>query len=219
MKKIAVIHTSFVSMEDLGALFSEIIPEARIVNIVDDSLLPEVIENGGVTPAVTRRICAYAVEAAQMGADLLFNQCSSVGEAFDVAARLVATPVLKIDQAMAERAVDMAGRILVVATVPTTLGPSCRLVEAAAQAKGKSVRVTPCLVDGAFEALTREKNKGKHNRLVLEAIEAGAPGSDVVVLSQGSMMALLPELSRVNKPVLTSPRLGVARARTVLGLR
>ena len=58
MKNIAVIHTSFVSIADLGALFTEIIPEARIVNIVDDSLLPEVMENGGVTPAVTRRICA-----------------------------------------------------------------------------------------------------------------------------------------------------------------
>lgn len=219
MKNIAVIHTSFVSIADLGALFTEIIPEARIVNIVDDSLLPEVMENGGVTPAVTRRICAYAVEAAQMGADLIFNQCSSVGEAFDVAARLVTTPMLKIDQAMAEKVVDMARRILVVATVSTTLGPSCRLIEAAARAKGKSVDIAPCLVGGAFDALTREKNREKHNRLVLEAIEAGAPGSDVVVLAQGSMVALLSELSRIQKPVLTSPRLGVERARTMLGLR
>jgi aspartate/glutamate racemase len=216
MKKVVLIHTSLVSILDLKALFAEMMPEVRMVNIIDDSLLPEVMEHGGVTPSVVRRICAYAVEAEAMGADLIFNQCSSVGEAFDIASRLVHVPTLKIDQAMAEKAVDIGQRILTVATVETTLGPSCRLIESVAREKGKSIELQPCLVKGAFAALTQEADKEKHNRLILDAIRENAESADVVVLAQGSMTALLPYLSDIPKPVLTSPRLGVERARKIL---
>ncbi|MEI3524901.1 MAG: hypothetical protein V8Q27_01300 [Eubacteriales bacterium] len=39
---------------------------------------------------------------------------------------------------------------------------------------------------------------------------------DVVVLAQGSMVVLLPELSNISKPVLSSPELGVRKARLIL---
>lgn len=42
MIKITIIHTSLVSHAHLNQLFREIIPEAKIHNIVDDSLLAEV---------------------------------------------------------------------------------------------------------------------------------------------------------------------------------
>ena len=153
MKTIAIIHTSFVSVSDLAALCKEIIPEVAVTNIVDDSLLPEVRKHNGLTPQVVRRICAYAVEAEQMGVDLILNQCSSVGQAVDVARGMLKTPYLKIDQPMAERAVDLGKRISVIATVPTTLEPSCLLVEEAARSAGKVVRVKRCFVDGAYDAL------------------------------------------------------------------
>ena len=41
-KKVAVIHTSLVSLEDISALFNEIIPEVELTLIMDDSLLDEV---------------------------------------------------------------------------------------------------------------------------------------------------------------------------------
>ncbi|MCG8402993.1 MAG: aspartate/glutamate racemase family protein, partial [Firmicutes bacterium] len=128
MKKAAVIHTSFVSVNDLKDLFNEIIPSVKMINIVDDSLLPEVLENGGLTNSVTRRICTYAMEAEAMGADIILNQCSSVGEAVDVARKLIKIPYMKVDEPMAEEAVGIGGDISVIATVPTTLGPSVRLI-------------------------------------------------------------------------------------------
>ena len=42
MKKVAVIHTSPVSLNELKALFAEILPEVEMINIIDDSLLEEV---------------------------------------------------------------------------------------------------------------------------------------------------------------------------------
>jgi Asp/Glu/hydantoin racemase len=165
-KKVAVIHTSFVSVNDLKDLFKEIIPSVKMINIVDDSLLAEVLENSGLTNNVIRRICAYAFEAQAMGADAIFNQCSSVGEAVDVARKMLNIPFIKVDESMAEEAVKIGGNISVVATVPTTLGPSVRLIENTAIEMNKRVTIRRCLVEGAFDALVKERDKEKHNRMV-----------------------------------------------------
>jgi Asp/Glu/hydantoin racemase len=211
MRKMAIIHTSLISIQDLSALCRELMPEIEIMNIIDDSLLKEVITVGGITSGVVRRICAYALEAEQTGADLILNQCSSVGLAVDAARKLLRIPYLKIDEPMAEKAAAIGGRIAVIATVATTLGPSCGLLEAAAAQIGKRIAIKPCLVKGAFEALQRE-GKDKHNQMLIETICQEAETSDVIVLAQGSMIAVLPMLPQIQIPVLTSPRLGIERA-------
>jgi Asp/Glu/hydantoin racemase len=217
-KKVAIIHTSFVSVDDLKGLFIEILPEVKLYNIVDDSLLAEVMEKGGLTKGVTKRICNYAVHAQEIGADLILNQCSSVGEAVDVARSIVDIPYLKIDEPMAEEAVRLGTRISVVATVPTTLGPSIRLIERTAERVGKKVEIQSCLVPGALEVLLKEKDKEKHNAMVLDKINSIVDSSDVIVLAQGSMICLLPYLKALKVPVLTSPRLGVERVKKLLSL-
>lgn len=217
-KKIAIVHTSFVSVEDLKQLFSEIIPEVKLTHIVDDSLLTEVMENGFATPEVIKRVCDYYINADSLNVDAIFNQCSSVGEAADVAAKLIKTPILKVDEAMAEEAVKLGNKIAVVATVASTMGPSTRLVKTKAKEAGKTVEIVECLVDGALKVLMQEGNRAKHNQLVKEKMISVQNDVDVFVLAQGSMVVLLPELADIKKPVLTSPRLGVQKMRKVLGL-
>jgi len=158
------------------------------------------------------------MQAETLGVDLIFNQCSSVGEAFDIARKCVSIPTLKVDQAMAEKAVEMGKTITIIATVASTLGPSCRLIKSIAQQKGKEIYINSCLVDGALEVLMKEGNKEKHNLMVLEEVKKNACSSDVIVLAQGSMISLLPQLKGIKANILTSPRLGVERARMILGL-
>ena len=216
-KKVFIIHTSLVSMQDLKDLFAEIAPEAELYNIMDDSFLPEVRANGGITPNVIKRMTAYFQMAEAAGADLIFNQCSSVGEAADIAAETVNVPVVKVDEAMAQMALSFGSNVSMIATLPTTLDPSVRLVEKTAEAIGKEVSVKRCLVDGAFDVLFYEKNVQKHNDMVLDAIRAEAEsGADVILLAQGSMMHLLPLVKDSMVPVLCSPRLGVMHAKEVL---
>ena len=216
MKKVYIIQTSLVSQVELNALFAELVPEAKVHNLVDDSLLYDVMQNGGITPKVIARMCAYVQAAADNGADLIFNQCSSVGEAADIAAKLVTVPVLKVDSPMAERAVELGARIGVVATVQSTMKPSCNLIRAKAAELGKSVEIVDYLVDGALAVLLKENNRAKHNAMVLDSVKRAEAECDVIVLAQGSMTVLLPELADIRKPVLTSPRLGVERARQML---
>lgn len=216
MKKIYIVHTSLVSHAELQSLFKEIIPEAKVFNIVDDSLLNDVAEHGSVTPKIIGRVCDYFLAAERNGADLIFSQCSSMGKAVDIAKKLVSVPVVKVDEAMAEKAVELADRVGVVATVKSTMRPSCDLVKSKAEEKGKKVEVVEYLVDGALDILMKENNRAKHNQLVLDMVRKAESECDVIVLAQGSMTVLLPELGGIVKPVLTSPRLGVEMARRVL---
>lgn len=216
MKKIVMIHTSPVSLNDLKELVKEKMPDVELVNIIDDSLLEEVKGNGGLIPAIISRMMTYVQTAASLKPDLIFNQCSSVGEAFDIAKKCTDIPTLKIDEAMAEKAVSLGKKIAVIATVASTMKPSCNLVRTKAKEAGKEVEVKEYLVNGALDILMKEKNVEKHNQLVLNEINKACEECDVVVLAQGSMTAILPYLKETSKPVLTSPEMAIDRAKEML---
>ncbi len=209
--KVFIIHTSFVSVDDLTKLFKENAPEVEVRHIVDDSLLAEVLANGGVTVAVRSRMVEYYKAAEDAGANLIFNQCSSVGEVADLARQMVKVPVIKVDEEMARVACQTGRKIGVVATLKTTLGPTCRLVESTACQMNQDVEITQVLVEGAFEALV-SGDRAKHNEMVLTAIRKLTETVDVVVCAQGSMKAIVPDLGETRVPVLTSPDMGVRYA-------
>lgn len=215
-KKVVIINTSFVSVNDLKDLFKEMMPDVTLYNMVDESLLPEVLSNGGLTNRVTRRICAYALEAEGIGADLILNQCSSVGEAVDVARKMINIPYLKIDEPMAEEAVKIGGKVSVIATVASTLAPSIRLIENTARRFQANININSCLVEGAFDILYYRGDKEMHNRMVVEKIRQEANRCDSIVLAQGSMICLLPQVADIQTPILTSPRSGIKRVKEIL---
>ncbi len=214
--KVAIIHTSTVSLEELKRLFEEFMPQVELINIIDDSLLNEVKLNNGLTPGVIKRICIYAQQAQNMGAKIILNQCSSVGEAVDIAKQTIHIPYIKIDEPMASKAVEIGKRIAVIATVSSTLEPSCRLIKRAAENINKEVIITPYLVEGALDILMKENNVKKHNQLVLETIKKAEKENDVIVLAQGSMIVMLPYLEEITKTVLTSPKMGVLNVQKIL---
>jgi len=217
---LALIHTSqvFLTIEPtFQRLFSEIIPEVRLINIMDDSLLPHCIAEGGLTPAVTRRMCAYVVAAETAGADAALSLCSSLGPAVDVARKMVGIPVIKIDDAHTEKAVREADRIGVMATVATTLAPTVALIREKAAAIGKEVTVAESLSNAAFEALM-SGDRERHDTMVAGAARALAPDVDLILFAQASMTRLAPRIEQeTGKPVLTSPRLAIEYTKRLLG--
>lgn len=217
-KKVAVIHTFLYSVEDLKKLFSEKLPGVEMINIIDDSLLQEALSNKGITPGIIRRICTYAREAETMGVDCILNQCSSMGEAVNIARRMVTVPYVKIDEPMADKAVSLGSSVAVIATAISTVEPSSKLVEECAAKINKQVKVNRCFVEGAYEALLIENNRDKHNELVVNAVKKAAEENDVIVLAQGSMYHLLPLLKDVKVPVLTSLESGVEQIKKVINV-
>ncbi|HSU18418.1 MAG TPA: aspartate/glutamate racemase family protein [Acidobacteriaceae bacterium] len=216
MKTVYAIHTGPILVEVMKQLFPEILPEVKLVNIVDDGLLTDLRAAGVLTPQLRRRLVGYGLIAEAAGADVILNCCSSVGEAADSLAALVSIPVVKIDDRMAQTAVAAGHRVGIVATVSTTLDPTERLVQRKALASGKTITTSRYLAGAAFEALLAG-DAARHDELLKSEIVRAASENDVVVLAQGSMARLVPQLAgSVNVPVLSSPRLGVEALRDVL---
>jgi len=216
MKTVFAIHTGPVLVDVFTKLFPELLPDVRLVNIVDDGLLNDVRAAGGLTASVTRRIVGYGMLAESSGADAILNCCSSVGEAADVLSQTVSIPVVKIDNRMAMSAVEQGSRIGIVATVATTLDPTERLIQRKGQEAGKSITTKRYLVDSAFDALLAGKAE-EHDRLLRAEIETAMNENDVVVLAQGSMARLVPSIEQ-RVPVLSSPRSSVEALKERLGV-
>jgi Asp/Glu/hydantoin racemase len=152
----------------------------------------------------------------QMNAALVLNTCSSIGEATSRIAGYISLPILNIDAAMAREAVGRAARIGVLATLPTTLGPTMRLVKRSAEDAGKKVEIVDGLAEGAFDALISGDSE-KHDRILAETAGRVADRADLIVLAQGSMARMEEELARqTGKPVLGSPRRGIEQVKRIL---
>ena len=218
-RKVAVIHTTVVTCDGINSRLKALVPDAEVMNIVDDSLLNDVKKEGMLTKEVTRRLLTYALEAQDWGAELILNACSSVGEGVDVIRLLLKIPYLKIDEPMARSAVEKGEKIAVYGTVKTTLEPSARLISHIAEAEKKKVVVDSYLASDAFEALTVEKNQEKHNQILEALIRDTGKQYDVLVLAQASMSVLIPCLADITKPILSSMDSGVeAAAKALKGL-
>ena len=216
MTKLAIIHTSPATVDSLKALSAEVLPDRELINFVDDSILPQLAQNGGNLAEVEERLVHYARFAEQAGADIILEACSSVGELVPKMQAAVSIPIVRIDEAMAEETVQRGNRLGVAATLQTTLQPTTRLLRAKAQAAGKQVEITPLLIEGAYQKLMAGDREG-HDNLLVEKLHELTRITDVVVLAQASMARVLPRLSAADQDkILVSPPRAMEQVRSVL---
>jgi Asp/Glu/hydantoin racemase len=210
-KQIAFIHTSPSVIPTFKSLADELIgPRGKVFNMVDESLLCDIIGHGCCPPATAKRLVGHVLAAEQAGAEIILVTCSSMGRAVEASRTLVASQVLRVDQPMAERAVASGRRIGVIATLPSTLEPTAALIQARAAAAGKQIELTTRVVEGAFDAVI-SGNGAKHDELVAAALRDMAKKVDVIVLAQASMARVVESLTPTEKrvPILSSPRSAV----------
>ena len=97
--------------------------------------------------------------------------------------------MVKIDEAMAARAASEGTYIGVLATVPTTLGPTSDLIQAQADEIGRKITLEQRLCEGAFSVLM-SGDREKHDAMILEQAMDLAKKVDLIVLAQASMSRL-----------------------------
>jgi Asp/Glu/hydantoin racemase len=217
MPTIGFVHTVLGLPPTFADLAEELVPGADVFHIVDETLLGVTRKTGSLTPTTRRRVLGYVESAADAGADLVVVTCSSIGPAVDASHEFVDVPVLRIDEPMADEAVQLGSRIGVLATLSTTLQPTADLVARRAHAAGKEVEVVARVCDGAFDALA-SGDRDRHDDLVRAGLRELIAAVDVVVLAQASMARIvetLPEAERT-VPILSSPRLGMQRVAELL---
>ena len=209
-KKLGLVHTSATLVPVFAQLCREKLPGAETFNIVDDSLVKGIIAAGRITPEISARVANYLKSAESAGADQILVTCSSIGPAVEAAAPSIGVPVLRVDQPMADQAVQTGRRIGVIATLRTTLEPTADLIRRRAEKAGKKIELTSRLCEGAFEALM-SGDAAKHDALVADALRELSRHLDVIVLAQASMARVVDGLAAADRcvPILASPGIAV----------
>lgn len=207
--RLALIHALRHSPPPIEAALARLWPEARPMNLLDDSLSADLARDGQLTPAMTARFQTLADYAVGTGARGILFTCSAFGPCLEaVAGRLAPMPVLKPNEAMIEEAVAAGGRIGLLAT----FGPA---LDSMPREFPPGVEVVPCLAEGALAALDAG-DMDAHDRLAAEAAKWLA-GCDVIALAQFSLARAAPRVAEATGlPVLTTPDSAVRKMRRLL---
>jgi Asp/Glu/hydantoin racemase len=216
-KTLGLIHTSATLVPVFAELCSKYLPNVKVFNIVDDSLIKNTIACGELTASTSRRVVNYAGSAQEAGADFILYTCSSIGPAVETAAALTGVPVLRVDQPMADIAVQTGKRIGVIATLSTTLEPTSDLVRRRAIAAGKEIELVPVLCEGAFDALM-SGDAATHDAKVGAALKQLSKQVDVILLAQASMARVVDTLDEADRkiPILASPVIAIQYLASIL---
>lgn len=216
MKTVVAVYTTHILVENIKQLFADIVPDCRLINIIDDSLIDDVANAGQITGSVARRMLDYYRAAEEAGADIILNTCPSVDHVADIGRRIAKVPIIKIDDAMTAQAVEMGETIGIIATSPVMLSPTVRLTRRQAEKADKDVKIIKSFASNAFQAMLAGR-PDEHDALILRAAKAIAGQVDVIVLAEGPMAKLVDTLAaETGKPVLASPRLAVEAVRDML---
>ncbi len=207
---LGLIHTSATMVPIFKELCRAKMPEIETFDLVDDSLIRDVIRAGELTASVAQRVAMMIFQAEKAGADQILVTCSSIGRAVETAAKLCSVPVLRVDQPMADRAVKVGHTIGIIATLKTTMDPTTDLVNRRADLLGQTVQTVPKLCEGAFEALMGG-DPDQHDRMVAAALRELSEQVDVILLAQASMARVVAgfQPGEIKIPVLGSPPIAI----------
>ncbi|MFF0061180.1 aspartate/glutamate racemase family protein [Streptomyces sp. NPDC005279] len=208
---LALLHTSPVHVPVFEALRDEDHPGLALRHLVHEDLLERAREAGPA--AVASAVAAVIAGAVAEGATAVLCTCSTIGGVAETCAADLGVPVLRVDRPMAAAAAGK-GRVVVVATVRSTLDPTAALIRE--EAAGRRVDLRTLLVDGAWERFEAGDRDGFLNA-VAAAVDA-VREADVIVLAQASMAGAA-DRTRTAVPVLSSPRQGLRAAAEAVASR
>lgn len=219
-QRLAVIHTSPTLTPLFTGLCLEYMPDVTVFHMVDESLIKDTIAAGSLQRVTMRRLLSLVESAERSGVDAVMVTCSSIGPAVSYAQQLFDTPVIRVDEAMAEKAVRSGRRIGVMATLRTTLDPTVALLKQKAREAGREIEIVASMCEGAFDAVLAG-DTATHDAVLTRALMNDMRGTDLVVLAQASMARVVKTLPEgaLAMPVLSSPEMAVAQAAEVLALR
>ncbi|MFI6007653.1 aspartate/glutamate racemase family protein [Streptomyces sp. NPDC051243] len=204
---LALLHTSPLHIPVFDALRQEHHQDLELRHFVDEELLTRARREGAEAVADDVRRALH--QAVADGARAVLCTCSTIGAVAEEAAAEAGVPVLRVDRPMAAAAVAEGARVVVLATVESTLGPTASLIEEEARRTGRPVDVRTRIVDGAWERFDAGDVDGCA-RLVAAAADE-VTDADAIVLAQVSI-APAQWLATTPVPVLSSPRPGLAAA-------
>ena len=205
--RVALIHATALAVAPIQAAFERHWPQARRMNLLDDSLSVDRAAAGELTQEMVQRFVALARYAQGTGCSGILFTCSAFGPAIEAAGRATGLPTLKPNEAMFEQALATKSgplRLGLLATFQASIPSMGDELQAMAAAAGRSVELRSVFVPEAMDDLAAGR-VADHHRKIAEASRELAD-CDAVMLAQFSMAAAQPAVqAQLPCPVLASP--------------
>jgi hypothetical protein len=217
LKRIGLIHATPLAVAPIAASFAQHWPQARLQNILDDSLSLDRAREGQLTAAMRQRFIDLSQYALGCGCQALLFTCSAFGPAIEAVAQGSGVPTFKPNQAMFDLALASPSkgsvlRLGLLATFEPSIASMVDELEATARERGVAIEVQTGHVPEAMDDLQRGQAELHHQKIA--AAMAGLQGCDAVMLAQFSMAAAQPLAQRSSAvPVLASPDCAVLELR------
>ncbi|ABS03963.1 aspartate/glutamate racemase family protein [Kineococcus radiotolerans] len=207
---VALISATPASIPPVTAAFADAFPDAVLWNILDDRLLPEAEQRGGVTDELAQRMGRLIEHAVREGADAVLLTCSLYGPVTAALREAAPVPLLPPDGAAFD-AVLRSGhrRILLVASNPASMNDSRRRLLQQAASEGLQVEVDAVVVPGAVRPALEGDQEALTEALYSALLPALAehPDTGAVLLAQYSLAPAAPALaSELGRRVYSSPQ-------------
>ena len=218
--QIALIHAVKVAIAPVEAAFARAWPQARLMNLLDDTLSQDRARDGALTPAMFERFETLATYARGTGADAILFTCSAFGPAIEAVAAKQTIPVLKPNEAMFAEALrhgNHHAKIGLLASFAPSLAPMEEEFYAMAQAAGTNLNLVSHGVPEAMAALNAGDAQ-QHDQLLAASAPRFADCA-TVMLAQFSTARARPAMEAAlgaSIRVLTSPDAAVAGLRAKL---
>ena len=217
--RIALIHATALAVEPIAQAFERHWPQARRMNLLDDSLSVDLAHTGRLDDAMVQRFKDLALYAKGTGCDAILFTCSAFGPAIEAAGAAVRLPTLKPNQAMFEQALaqcpTLGGTLGLVATFEASIASMSAELMQLAKLHGRHVELQTRFVPQAMDDLAQGR-AGQHHQKIADAART-LSDCDVVMLAQFSMAAALPQvLHALPCPVLSSPDCAVLAMKRTL---
>jgi hypothetical protein len=209
-QELVFLHTAAVHVQTFDPLLRQLRPQVRARHVVREDLLVAIQSDGVDATSVRTSVADAVANLEATPGSVVLCTCSTIGGLAEAAETSTAAQVIRVDRAMAERAVALGPSIVVAAAIATTLAPTEALILEAASRASVSVRVGRLLVENAWP-LFEQGDFNAYLECIAKALMS-VDECDVVVLAQASMAGAAELCRQLTMPVLSSPRLGLESA-------
>jgi Asp/Glu/hydantoin racemase len=216
--RVALVSSTRAVFASMERAFREAFPEAQFLHILDETLLENFRQDGGISPRSRLKALKMAITAQESGVNAILVTCSTLSPSVDDFRPFLSIPVVKIDEPVIEWVVQSSRSVALVATADTVLKSVEPLVLEKAGRSGRKVSISRVVKKDLWPLLA--KDPAAFYREIGEAAAKAAKECEAVILTQVSIAPGLDFVDpAVRGRVYASPLYAVRELRRILESR
>src|SRR6187551_3584062 len=155
MSVLAFLHTAAPNVAVFTDLAARLDPTVPTRHELIEDVLAGAVGTGEVTGAMRSQTEATVLRLVAEGAPVVMCTCSTIGGVAEATRVPSGARVMRIDRPMAEAAIASGRRIVVAATLPSTLGPTRALLQQVADSNRRTIEMVDVLCELAWPHFAR----------------------------------------------------------------